>query len=214
MKITIYTTEYEPTPDGDRAIRDESHVTHEFDNPGEVAEYLVKHGITGPSSYPDYHHGMWWCDDPYEHPEGYTVQQTAHRDVLTPLGQATVTDAEWHDVWVRLTADPGEIVTHVVTSILTPAKRYPNRAYVSSAVASIARVAILKLAAELGETDDLRQMIEAYNDSTLDNAVVGDPSEPGKLELVHVGCQAALCDVDPGDSLSALISTATAHTCR
>lgn len=212
VKITIYRTTYRPTDDGDRDDVNEWENTFEFDSPREIAEYLIKNGIDRPSNEPGYFPTMWWSDDPYDHPEGYMVEQTAHRD------EPTVTDDQWHEVWVRLTGNPGDVVTHVVTSILAPARseHYPNRTYVSAAVASIARVAILKLAGELDELDDLRHMIEAYNNATLDNTTVTAPSDPVKdvHELVHDGCGAVLCDVEPGDTLSVLISTAATHTCR
>lgn len=210
MKITIYRTEYVPTEDGDRDILREDQDTHEFDDPREAAEYLVKQGIDEPSSSPDYHHTVWWSDDPYHHPEGYVVEQTAHRD------EPTTTDDQWYGVWVRLTGNPGDIVSHAVTSMLTPprSEHYPNRTYVSAAVASIARVAILKLAGELDEHDDLRQMIEAYNDGTLDDTTVDGPTDTeDATQLVH-RCRAVVCDVEPGNTLANLISEAATHYCR
>lgn len=155
MKITIYTTEYVSTEDGDRDIRDERSSTYDFESTREIAEYLVKHGLDRPCSGPDYHHTVRWSDEPYEHPEGYVVEKSAHRD------EESVPDGVWREVWLRMTKPPADVLRHMVEEVILtvkPGTRYGNRPNPGD-LPRMARLLIGELMEELDDSDDLRDVI-------------------------------------------------------
>lgn len=98
LTLTVTTVEYVPTGDGDRDVQRERGTTVEFDSAAEVAQWLRRECVDQPSSGPEFCPSVWFANEPYEHPEGYRIERTAHRDA------ATVTDAAWREVWTRLSA--------------------------------------------------------------------------------------------------------------
>jgi hypothetical protein len=157
-KITVFRVEYVPTDDGDRSVGREHETELTFDSAREIAEYLIKNGIDEPSRGPGFDRNVWWSDDPYEHPEGYTVEQSAHRD------RATVPDGVWREVWLRITGTPTEVLMHLVThsaGAVVPGPRVANRANPGD-LPRLATAVIEALAGELDESDELRDVIAAH----------------------------------------------------
>jgi hypothetical protein len=206
MKVTTHRTEYRPTNDGGRHTLREDHDTNEFESAQEIADYLVEQGIDVPSCGSEhYFNNLWWTNAPYDHPEGYTIEQSAH--------QGTVPDQAWREVWVRIVKPPRDRLTFLVEQALSSVIPVDGQA---PDVPQLAKTAILVLAQELHDLDELRHMIAADNNGTLWNTQVlpcADPLEHAQV-LVHHDCGKTVCKVEAGDPLAVLLGLAADHHCQ
>lgn len=111
------------------------------------------------------------------------------------------------------TTPPRERLTHLVQRAFDSVTRADGEA--EHEQEELARVAILALAHELGDLDDLRRQIAAHGEGILWNTQViasPDPVEDAQL-LIHHDCGTEVAKIEPGDPLAVLVSLAVHHRC-
>lgn len=126
MQLTIYRNEFalNDSEIGEWEQVNETSTEVVFESAVEIADYLTQQCMTIPSSHPDFQVGVSWHDEPYDHPEDYRVERSAFRD------EETISDEVWHEVWMRLTAEPADVVRLVVDRVVkrfVPGERRAGR---------------------------------------------------------------------------------------